>query len=150
MLNSKKYYLALALILGSSNLVYAESLEKLGLITVYKSPTCGCCSKWADHLRKEGFKVKTENTNNMKSVKSMAGVEPKLASCHTALIDGYVIEGHVPAADIKRLLKERPKVKGLSAPGMPMGSPGMEAPRKQAYQVLSFDKDGKTAVFAQH
>ena len=119
-------------------------------ITVYKSPTCGCCSKWIDHLRDNGFKVKTTDLKDLRMIKSMSGVKPELASCHTALIDGYVIEGHVPADDIRRLLKERPEIAGLTAPGMPMGSPGMEGPRKDKYDVLTFQKDGRTAVFASH
>ena len=119
-------------------------------ITVYKTPTCGCCSKWVSHLEQNGFEVESINRQNLRTIKSMAGVEPKLASCHTAKVDGYVIEGHVPADDIKRLLAERPDVKGLAAPGMPHGSPGMESGRKDAYQVLSFDESGKTQLFTQH
>ncbi len=119
-------------------------------ITVYKSPTCGCCSKWVEHLRGNGFEVKTTDLNDMGMIKSMSGVKPEYASCHTAKIDGYVIEGHVPASDIKRLLKERPAVTGLSAPGMPMGSPGMEGPRSDPYEVVTFDKQGETSVFSRH
>ncbi len=119
-------------------------------ITMYKSPSCGCCGKWADHLSDAGFEVKTINRDNMSSIKSSAGVTPELQSCHTALVGGYVIEGHVPAADIRRLLQERPKVTGLTAPGMPMGSPGMEGSRKDPYKVLTFDKNGKTTVYAEH
>lgn len=127
-----------------------EEAPKKTLITVFKSPTCGCCEKWADHLRHSGFQVDTQNMSNMQQVKNMSGVKPELASCHTAVVNGYIIEGHVPAEDIQRLLAEKPDVIGLSAPGMPMGSPGMEGPRQDAYQVLTFDKDGNTAVFAQH
>lgn len=119
-------------------------------ITVYKSPTCGCCTKWADHLKSNGFEVKTINTNDMYSVKENAGIPHGYGSCHTAMVDGYIIEGHVPASDIKRLLKERPDIVGLTVPGMPMGSPGMEGPRKDSYSVLTFDKSGKTTVFSQH
>jgi hypothetical protein len=119
-------------------------------ITVYKSPTCGCCSKWVDHLRDNGFEVKTVDLSDMRRIKSMSGVKPEHASCHTAKVDGYVIEGHVPASDIKRLLKERPAVTGLSAPGMPMGSPGMEGPRSDPYEVITFDKQGRTSVFSRH
>jgi hypothetical protein len=119
-------------------------------ITVYKSPTCGCCSKWVDHLRNEGFKVKTINQDNMSSIKSSSGVTANLQSCHTAFVDGYVVEGHVPADDIKRLLRERPKVTGISAPGMPMGSPGMEGQRKDYYDVVTFDRNGRTTVYARH
>jgi len=127
-----------------------NTAQSLPEILVYKSPNCGCCTKWVKHLRQSGFQVKAENTDKLDSIKKMSGIEPHLASCHTALVDGYVIEGHVPADDIKRLLQERPAIKGLSVPGMPMGSPGMEGPRQDAYQVLSFDTQGKTAVFANH
>lgn len=119
-------------------------------ITVYKSPTCGCCGKWVQHLQDNGFQVEAINRNDMNSIKSQAGVPRQLASCHTATIGGYVIEGHVPAADIKRLLKERPAVTGLTVPGMPMGSPGMEGPRQDRYNVLTFDKDGNSKVFSRH
>lgn len=119
-------------------------------ITVYKSPTCGCCSKWIDHLEDNGFSVIKKDLRDTRPIKAAHGVNPRLASCHTAVVDGYVIEGHVPAADIRRLLAERPAVKGLTVPGMPMGSPGMEGPRKDPYNVLTFDGQGKTTVFSQH
>ncbi len=119
-------------------------------IMVYKSPTCGCCNGWVKHLRESGFNVKTEDRRDVSRIKHSYGVVPRLASCHTAVVDGYVVEGHVPAEDIRRLLKERPAVVGITAPGMPMGSPGMEGPRKDRYQVLTIDKDGKKAVFANH
>ncbi len=119
-------------------------------ITVYKSPTCGCCVKWVRHLQDHGFKVAAINREDMNSVKSAAGIPRRLASCHTAIIDGYVIEGHVPAADIKRLLKERPDVAGLTVPGMPMGSPGMEGPRQDRYDVLTFTREGDTTVFSSY
>ena len=127
-------------------------IEEKQNITVYKSATCGCCKGWVSHLEDNGFAVKTHDMKDMSQIKKMAGITPKLSSCHTAMIDGYVIEGHVPASDIKRLLKERPDIKGLTAAGMPLGSPGMEMPdgRKDAYKVLSIDKEGKTAVFAEH
>ena len=127
---------------------WADSQELPG-ITVYKSPTCGCCSKWVEHLQDNGFEVKTVDLSDMRMIKSMSGVKPEYASCHTAKVDGYVIEGHVPASDVKRLLKERPAVTGLSAPGMPMGSPGMEGPRSDPYEVITFDKQGgETSVFS--
>ena len=121
-------------------------------ITVYKSPTCGCCTAWVDHLKAEGFEVTATNRDDMKSIKQQYGVSDKLASCHTAIIDGYVLEGHVPASDVKRLLKEKPTIIGLTAPGMPMKSPGMQAeglPPK-GYDVLAFDKQGKTSVFSHY
>mgnify|MGYP001820145066 FL=1 len=119
-------------------------------ITVYKSPTCGCCTKWISHLEDNGFKVNAIDTKDMYKVKKEAGLHPGLGSCHTGIIDGYTIEGHVPASDIKRLLAERPAVRGLAVPGMPMGSPGMEGPRKDRYSVLTFDDSGKTTVFSTH
>ncbi len=119
-------------------------------ITVYKSPTCECCTKWVDHLQENGLEVKSVDVRDLNRVKAMAGVSPELASCHTAMVDGYVIEGHVPADDIKRLLTERPEVRGLTVPGMPHGSPGMETGRQDSYQVLTFDADGNTRVFARY
>lgn len=119
-------------------------------ITVYKSPTCGCCSKWVRHLQDNGFDVNAINRNDMNIVKSEAGIPRQLASCHTAIVDGYTIEGHVPAADIKRLLKEQPAVAGLTVPGMPMGSPGMEGARQDAYNVLTFTKEGDSTIFSSY
>ena len=97
-------------------------------VEVYKSATCKCCAKWVDHMRANGFTVNTHDVGN-KEVRERAGISTTLGSCHTALVDGYAIEGHVPAADIKRFLKERPRAIGLTAPGMPHGSPGMEGAR---------------------
>jgi hypothetical protein len=120
-------------------------------VTMYKDPNCGCCSKWAEHMRASGFSVKEVATAKMGDVKREAGVPQALGSCHTARVGGYVIEGHVPAADVKRLLAEKPKVTGIAAPGMPQGSPGMEGPYPaERYEVVSFDSEGRTAVFAEH
>ncbi len=119
-------------------------------ITVYKSPTCGCCNKWIDHLEDNGFRVIKKDLRDTSPIRAAHGVTPRLASCHTALVDGYVVEGHVPATDIRRLLAERPAVKGLTVPGMPMGSPGMEGHRKDPYNVLTFDSEGKTTVFSRY
>ena len=120
-------------------------------VTVYKSPTCGCCSKWIDHLKQNGFKVEAHNVKDVTPYKIQSGVTPELASCHTAIIDGYIIEGHVPASDIKRLLRERPDVVGLAVPGMPIGSPGMEqGNHKDKYNVIAFDKKGNKKVFSSH
>ncbi len=126
--------------------------KQLPEITVYKSPTCGCCTDWEVHLEKEGFKVISHKRTNMDSVKKQLGVKSHLASCHTATIDGYVIEGHVPADDIKRLLKEKPNAAGLTAPGMPQHSPGMQPPgeKPRGYSVLMFDKEGKTKLFTRY
>jgi hypothetical protein len=119
-------------------------------VVVYKSPTCGCCKDWVGHLRENGFKVTVHDRLNMDPVKRAMGVPKRLQSCHTAQVGDYVIEGHVPAADIVRLLREKLPVKGLTAPGMPMGSPGMEGPRKDPYEVLAFQPDGRTSVYAHH
>jgi hypothetical protein len=141
--------LALLISLGVA-LLSKGALADNPTITVYKTPTCGCCTKWVSHLQENGFEVETTDLSDLRMVKSMSGIEPELASCHTAKVGGYVIEGHVPAKDIKRLLANRPTAIGLTVPGMPMGSPGMEAPQAQRYQVLLLDKDGSTSVFAEH
>lgn len=120
-------------------------------VVVYKDPNCGCCGKWAEHMRSAGFSVKQIATSNMDEVKREAGVPKALGSCHTAKVGGYVVEGHVPAADVRRLLSEKPKVSGIAAPGMPLGSPGMEGPYPaDKYNVVSFAADGRTEVFAAH
>ena len=119
-------------------------------VTVYKDPSCGCCKNWIEHLKKHGYRVDAKDTPDMSQIKTTLGVPADLRSCHTAVIEGYLIEGHVPAADIDRLLATRPQVKGLAVPGMPMGSPGMEGPTSQHYQVMAFDKSGKSRVFASH
>jgi hypothetical protein len=119
-------------------------------LTVYKTPTCGCCAKWVEQMQASGFTATVTDMNDVSPVKIKHGLSPRLASCHTTLVGGYVIEGHVPASDIKRLLKERPAIVGLAAPGMPAGSPGMDVPNSPPYDVLAFDRDGKTRVFATH
>jgi hypothetical protein len=120
-------------------------------IMVYRSPTCGCCSKWIKHLEENQFNIKDIVSDDMQAIKEKYGVPRNMASCHTAIVDGYVIEGHVPARDIKRLLKIKPKVIGISVPGMPSGTPGMEmGGRKDPYQVISFDKEGKYEVFSRY
>ncbi len=122
--------------------------DLLNMITVYKSPSCKCCSRWVDHLKKNGFTVKAIDVEDVEPYKIKAGISPKLASCHTGFINGYAIEGHVPASDIRSLLKLKAKVSGLSVPAMPVGTPGMEqGDRKDPYDVVSFDKDGNTKVY---
>lgn len=119
-------------------------------LVVYKSPTCGCCADWVDHLEAEGFSVDVHDRDDMNTVKSLLGVPRELASCHTATVGDYVIEGHVAATEIKRLLAEKPKALGLAVPGMPIGSPGMEMDDKRMpYDTLLFNQDG-AAVFASH
>ena len=126
--------------------------DALPRMLVTKSPTCGCCGAWIEHMRHAGFEVDVHDTEDVHSVKQQAGVPFGKGSCHTAQIDGYFIEGHVPAEDVKRLLAERPDARGLAVPGMPAGSPGMEMPdgRVQPYAVELVAKDGSTSVFAAH
>ena len=119
-------------------------------ITVYKSPKCGCCGKWMTHLEENGFSVVAHDVDDMTPVKAENGVPQHLSSCHTARVEGYVVEGHVPASDITRLLEQQPRIVGLSVPGMPIGSPGMEGPNPEPYRVLSFDAQGRFAVFSSH
>jgi len=117
------------------------------VIDVYKSPTCGCCEEWVKHLRANGFTVNPHNVQNPAQYSATYGIPAQLASCHTALVQGYVLEGHVPAADIKRLLAAKPSAKGLAVPGMVAGSPGMEGARRDAYDVLLVQDDGRTSVY---
>lgn len=121
-------------------------------ITVYKSSTCGCCAKWVDHIRASGFAPVVHDHEEMESLKDEMGVPSAVRSCHTAIVDKYLIEGHVPASDIRRLLADRPKALGLAVPGMPPLTPGM-APagvEPKDFEVLSFQPDGSTRVFARH
>lgn len=124
----------------------------LPLVTVHKSPYCGCCTQWVEHLRAEGFAVEIVAAEDLRPVKQRVGVPPGKGSCHTAEVDGYFVEGHVPADDIKRLLSERPVARGLAVPGMPIGSPGMETPdgRVQPYTVELIGKDGQATPYARH
>ncbi len=124
--------------------ILSVSLLGAADMTVYKTPTCGCCSKWVDLVRAAGIKVKVIEVPSTAAARSSAGIKEKYGSCHTGMINGYAIEGHVPVADIQRLLKEKPKAKGLAVPGMPMGSPGMEGPYKDAYSVLLVTDEGST------
>jgi hypothetical protein len=117
-------------------------------ITVYKSPTCGCCTKWEEHLREHGFRVESVARDDVASIKREQGVPQALQSCHTGVVEGYAVEGHVPADVIRKLLAERPPVKGIAVPGMPMGSPGMEGPYKDDYEVFTFDETGPKDVYA--
>ena len=120
-------------------------------VVVYKDPNCGCCKSWVEHLRKHGFEVVAKDTADMTAIKRTGRVPEALHSCHTAFVNGFVIEGHVPAADIQRLLAEKPRVAGIAVPGMPIGSPGMEmGSRVDRYDVIAFNRDGSTRVFARH
>ncbi len=127
------------------NTTHADGPE----ITVYRSASCGCCTQWGEHLAEAGFRIDDQVTEAMVGVKEQQGIAPDVASCHTALVEGYVIEGHVPVASIQRLLTERPEIRGLSVPGMPMGSPGMEMQGVEAerFDVMAIALDGSLSVF---
>ena len=116
-------------------------------IAVYKNASCGCCKKWVEHLQAAGFRVTVHDTSTLAGVMERYGVPRKLTACHTAVVDGYVIEGHVPADVIQRLLKERPGIAGVAVPGMPAGSPGMESETPARFYILTFDKNGTTSVY---
>lgn len=140
----------LAFILSGCSRTTAE--PALPGVTVYKSATCGCCKLWVDRLRSAGFAVEARDVDNLNDVKQRVGIPYGMGSCHTAEVEGYFVEGHVPVEDIKRLLREKPDAKGLTVPGMPAGSPGMEVPsgEVQPYDVMLVGRDGSTSVFARH
>lgn len=124
----------------------------LPTMTVYKSPTCGCCGDWVEHMREAGFTVEVEDVVDLTAVKARLGVPTGMASCHTAVIGDYLVEGHVPADDVRRFLAESPDAAGIAVPGMPVGSPGMEVPGQPAaaYDVMAFDRDGSARVYVRH
>jgi hypothetical protein len=127
--------------------------SELPTVTVYKSPQCGCCQMWADHMAEEGFKVKVKNVSNLRGTKAKYEIPPHLETCHTAVVGDYVVEGHVPASTVKRLLEEGPDLAGIVVPGMPKGSPGMEQglpANYDRYRVLALGHDGTTAVYERH
>ena len=130
--------------------ISSPSQQSGPLVTVFKTPTCGCCGKWVEHLKTNGFTVKVQEVNDTSAYEKQYRVPRSMVSCHTAVVNGYTIEGHVPAAEIKRLLNERPKAIGLAVPGMPVGSPGMEAARSEAYSVFVFDESGRASVYAHY
>ncbi len=144
------YWLLLGITLISWSVLFMLQPVRAADIEVYKSPTCGCCNDWVDHMQENGFSVEVHNLRNMNPVKVEFGVPRNLQSCHTAKIAGYVIEGHVPASEIKRLLRGKTDIAGLAVPGMPMGSPGMDGPRKDPYEVLSFQSNGKTSIYSSY
>ena len=135
----------------SAVVVQARQANKT-TVQVYKTSTCGCCSKWVEHLKANGFSVVATDVEDIDAVKTKQGVPTDLSSCHTAIVNGYVVEGHVPASDVARMLKERPKIAGIAVPSMPAGSPGMEVPggKVQPYKVIAFEKGGKTTVYSSH
>ncbi len=129
----------------------ASSASALPKVEVHKSPSCGCCGAWVKHLERYGFEVATHNVDNLGPIKERVGVPHGKGSCHTAEVGGYFVEGHVPAEEIKRLLAEKPKAKGLTVPAMPIGSPGMESgDRVDPYEVLLVHEDGTTSVYAKY
>ena len=136
-------------ILALGMLPSVEAQQALPLVTVYKEPACGCCGKWVKHLQANGFQVEAREVADVTPVRRKYGVPDSLSSCHTAVVEGYAIEGHVPASDIKRLLSERTKAKGLAVPGMVAGSPGMEQGAPKPYATIVFDERGST-VFERH
>lgn len=157
-LNRRQLRLFVLLTLLGAAVVFALALwsaHRPGLgpdtVVVYKSASCSCCAKWVTHLEQAGFEVQVRNTSELSERKDSLGVPKNLRSCHTAVVGGYVIEGHVPASDIRRLLAEKPQARGIVVPGMPVGSPGMEYGDLHAsYATLLFQADGQSSVFAQH
>jgi hypothetical protein len=142
-------------VFGAVSLVIAGvplAAQRGAAVQVYKDPTCGCCALWVEHLRKAGFTATVTDVDDMAAIKAKHGVPGGVRSCHTALVGGYVLEGHVPAEDVQRLLRQRPGIVGVGVPGMPIGSPGMEVAgvKPQKYDVLAFNKAGETHVFASH
>lgn len=123
--------------------------QRMPQVLVYKSPACGCCGDWVTHMQAKGFRVEVKDVEDVAPIKRRHGIPDALASCHTSLVEGYAIEGHVPAADVWRLLRERPAVRGLSVPGMVVGSPGMETGPAQPYSTIAFGEFG-TRTFARH
>jgi len=137
----------LLIALVSTGTAYAQAATE---VEVFKSPSCGCCGKWIEHLQQNGFQVNTHEMNDVPAARKKLGMPDRLGSCHTARIGDYVIEGHVPAADIQRLLKEKPKALGLAVPSMPPGSPGMETAKPVPYETLLVQTDGNSRIFAKH
>lgn len=138
------FCLVLVIIVAIGRTGYADDQPAM---TVWKTPWCGCCSGWVDHMEANGFRVEVHEIEDLDPIKDMTAVPERMRSCHTALIDGYVIEGHVPASDVNRLLVDRPEAHGLAVPGMPSGSPGMENGRHDPYNVFLLEHDGSVRVF---
>jgi hypothetical protein len=129
----------------------AADAAELPVVHVYKTPTCGCCADWVTHIEAAGFRTEVQDLPNLTAVRERAGVPHHLGSCHTALVGDYVIEGHVPASTIRRMLMEKPAIAGIAVPGMPLGSPGMEqGPYKDPYDVIAFTRDGRGMVYESH
>src|SRR5688572_13354399 len=146
---------AAAAALGTAAFVAAQPkpVSSRTPIVVYKTPTCGCCGMWVEHMRQNGFQPEVHDVSaaQVRAVSKAAGLSEEGTSCHTAKIGSYIVEGHVPASDVHRMLKEKPAIAGIAAPGMPVGSPGMEmGGRTERYDVVAFTKDGKTKVYSTH
>ena len=144
-------YSAAAMLIAGAIGVSAQATAKPTAV-VYKTSSCGCCKMWGEHLKANGFTVEAKDVSadEVRAVSKAAGLKDDDTSCHTAKIGGYIVEGHVPAADIQRMLKEKPAIAGLAAPGMPQGSPGMEQGSKEPFDVVAFTKDGKTKLYSKH
>lgn len=141
--------LAAALGLGAAvSRTPARSEAQPAVMTVYKLASCGCCAKWVDHIKAAGIQVKTIDVEDLSEIKAASGVPSPLQTCHTAVIQGYVVEGHVPGDVVQQLLRDKPAIAGIAVPGMPIGSPGMDGSPKQPYDIIAWDKAGKTRVFA--
>ena len=133
---------------AAANPAPAPAQATLATVKVYKDPNCGCCKEWVARMEQAGFKVETVDMPDLSAVKAKYGVSRDLEACHTAIVNGYTVEGHVPPDLIVKMINEKPAIRGLAVPGMPMGSPGMEGASKQPYDVLTFDSAGHTAVYA--
>ncbi len=148
---NRRNLLSLVASLAATAALPSLAKSSLPQIEVFKNPDCGCCGAWVDHLKAAGFPVKVQETQDAPAVRKRYGIPDALGSCHTGVVAGYALEGHVPAADVKRLLTLKPVAAGLTVPGMPVGSPGMEVgARKDAYQVLLVDKAGRSSVFSSY
>jgi hypothetical protein len=145
----RSFVLATSAVLAFGMVPGARAQQALPPVTVYKSPACGCCGEWVKHMQASGFRVETREVADVTPIRRKYGVPDELSSCHTAIVAGYAIEGHVPAADIKRLLREKTKATGLAVPGMVAGSPGMEQGQPKPYATLVFDESG-SKVFERH
>jgi len=144
------FALSVVAVAGSGALILAPSPLEAEEVVVYKDPSCECCDGWARHMRQNGFSVVVNSVDDMTPIKRELGVPDAVESCHTANVGGYLVEGHVPADDIKRMLAQRPDIKGLAVPGMPMSAPGMDSPDREPFTVLAFDAEGMTRVFASY
>ena len=142
---------ALGLIMAAIPAAACAKPAKAAVLNIYKSPYCGCCGAWVEHIKSSGIRAVVREMEDVSPIAKKAGVPDKVRSCHTATIDGYFVEGHVPATDIRKLLRERPKARGIAVPGMPIGSPGMEqGGRKDAFNTLIVDRSGAVRVFSRH